>query len=520
MIVGRKQMLITDLIYSQATKEPNKIAITTLSQEITYKEFTHLLNQTAHALMDSPFSKKRDSPLETKTRNYTVAMLLLNRVEFLQCFLGTAMLGGIAVPFDPKWSTSEMENRLEQCTPDVLIIDQDYVGRIKRVPPQTRVIIYNEEWTRSYSNMKPDVPSISDDTDFYMGYTSGTTGKSKAFTRSHRSWVHSFEVSEAEFGIRTDDHIMAPGPLVHSLSLFAAVQALCIGSTLHLLEKFEAGEVLNQLKQKPISIVYLVPTMIEALLLEIDKIGEGGYLSSAQALAFISSGAKLLPSTKQQLENKFSQVDLYEFYGASELSFVTILDPVESKRSPDSVGRPFYEVQVSIRNTSGAEAEVGEVGRLFVQSEMLFSGYANDEEETQKVLQKGWATVGDLAKRDEDGYIYLVGREKNMIISGGLNIYPEEVEKVLKQLSFVEEAVVIGASDSYWGEKLVALIVPKEGAIVNEKEILEYCREVLSSYKCPRQIIKVNSLPYTSSGKVARSKVKADYILEIAEEVD
>lgn len=512
-------MLITDLIYSQATKEPSKIAIVTKSKEITYQEFTHLLSQTAHALLDSraKWQGRSSGGLE----DYKVALLLHNRMEFLQYFLGTAMLGGIVVPFDPKWSNREIEIRLEQCAPDVLIIDQDYVDRITSVPPRTRLITYSEEDIRSYPNGRPNSCTISDEADFYMGYTSGTTGKPKGFVRSHRSWVHSFEVCLAEFGIRAEDHIMAPGPLVHSLSLFAAVQALCIGATLHLVEKFEAGEVLGQLKQKPISIVYLVPTMLEALLVEIEKIGmEKQDLSSGLTQTFISSGAKLLPTTKQQLETRFPQVDLYEFYGASELSFVTLLDPVENKRRPDSVGRPFHQVQVSIRKANGEETEVGEVGKLFVQSEMLFSGYYNDKEETQKVLQNGWATVGDLAKRDQNGYIYLVGREKNMIISGGLNIYPEEVEKVLKQLSYVEEAVVIGDPDSYWGEKLVALVVPKEGAIINEKAIQDYCREVLSSYKCPRQIIKVDSLAYTSSGKVSRSIVKEQYIREIKKVVE
>jgi len=320
--------------------------------------------------------------------------------------------------------------------------------------------------------------------------------------------VKSFKASEIEFGINAADHILVPGPLVHSHFLYAAVHGLYTGATVYLQDKFSAAKMLSCMEQFPLSVVYMVPTMFEALFKAVEDTQEPLPVNCVRAL--ISSGAKWGTQSKHKITNFFPAADLYEFYGASELSFVTVLDPEGNRRKPDSVGRPVHGVDISIRNKDGGEAAVGEVGKLYVRSEYVFMGYYRNPGETRHVLgENGWATVHDMAWRDEDGYVYIAGREKNMMICGGLNIYPEEVERVILQLPEIEEAVVVGVPDQYWGEKIVALVRAKSGMTIRKNVIKRHCRTHLAGYKCPRKVVEVDAFPYTTSGKIARERVKA-----------
>lgn len=208
----------------------------------------------------------------------------------------------------------------------------------------------------------------------------------------------------------------------------------------------------------------------------------------------------------------FPNADIIEFYGASELSFVSYLLDSDHETKGHTVGRPFPKVQTKIIKEDGAEARQGEVGLLSVKSPWVFNGYLNLPEESKQVIHNGWATVGDLAFMDEDGYYTIVGRKHNMIISGGLNVYPEEVENVIVQFSGIMEAAVIGLPDSYWGEKVIAVVSVKENSPMHEDRLLNYCKKFLPNYKCPKQLVVVKEFPYTSSGKIARSELKDELI--------
>lgn len=501
-------MLITDPLVQHSNQHPSKIAIDTGKQKISYAQLYEKVSSIASLLHQC----RHDNPSGDENK---LAILLPNSIEFLAVFLAAGMAGWIAAPFDPKWSDMELASTLENCNPQILVIDDTYMDRLSplSLPPKLRLIhsqsispapkAENEIWL---SNER-----VSDQTPFYMGFTSGTTGKPKGFLRSHRSWVKSFEGCQAAFGMNVQDLVFLPGPLVHSHFLCAAVYALYTGATVFLLDKFSPSKLIDCLAQNPISVLYMVPSMFEALFAEAEK--KNNHFMANTVRQIISAGAKWNAPAKKRIHQWFPKSHLFEYYGASELSFVTVLDSEGNQRKPDSVGRPFPGVKVSIRNATGNEVETGQVGKLFVQSELVFLGYYQQDEETKQVLQDGWATVQDLAWRDKEGYIYIAGREKNMILYGGLNVYPEEIEKVLKGLSQIEEAVVLGMPDRYWGEKVVAVIQFKENLSMKPWEVQAYCRKYLAAYKCPRQIIEVKEIPYTSSGKIARSAIK-DLLLE------
>lgn len=464
-----------------------KIAIHYCGQKINYPQLIERISTTKRKLLSYlPMPEHK-----------VVAFLIHNKLEFLTLFLAIAELGAIALPLDPKWSGRDLDAIMDDARPDLLITDDRERFSHGFVPLET--------FLAAEPSFLP-LPNVSSDTLFYLGYTSGTTGKPKGFVRTHASWLNSFQCTNAFFQLNSADRILSPGPLVHSHFLYAAVHALSIGATLYLPEKFDAGDVLSLMEKERISAVYIVPTMFQAML---KRYEEKKARPNVHLRTILSSGAKWHPASRKKAKLLFPNAKIFEFYGASELSFVTYLDEKGFEYDLQSAGRPFPNVQVSIRHESGKEAHPGEIGELYVKSGMIFAGYWNDDELTKKVRKGEWATVGDLAVMDKNGYIRLVGRKSNMILSGGLNVYPEEIEHVLEKHPAIEEAAVIGVEDDYWGEKAVAFLRLKEGQTLTKEELKTYCRKYMATYKCPKMFFSVKAFPYTSSGKIARKQLKS-----------
>ncbi|MGY3839270.1 AMP-binding protein [Bacillus atrophaeus] len=502
-------MNIADQIKSYAIISPDKTAIKTKKRKLTYQELDLSTNKVAHALLDHNRSKGRK-----------LAIIMDNSIEFLQVFLGAAKAGWVAVPLDPKWSSREVELVLEECVPELVVTEAAYLGKLKttfqKFQVQTIEIDRGENIKTSYKtfdNWTSDFPDTSPldtchEDILLIGFTSGTTGKPKGYLRSHLTWFESFYATNDEFNIGYHDKIIAPGPLVHSLSLYAAIHALFIGAEFYLMEKFEAGAFLDLLITKPSLVVYMVPTMAQAVIEEQKK----QCRTICAPKAIISSGAKWSQESKQEVAKYLHTSNIYEFYGSSEASFITVLNPEGNQSKPDSVGRAFRYVEISIRDKEGNEVKTGEIGKIFIKSNMIFSGYFKMPEESKRVMHGEWLETGDYAKRDEDNFIFIVGRAKNMIISGGLNIYPEEIEHVLNGLDEIDEAVIAGCPDQYWGEKPVAFIKWKTKQTLTLQEVKDYCGRYLASFKKPRDIIHVDSFPYTSSGKIARKRLIDKYL--------
>ncbi|WP_078429621.1 AMP-binding protein [Alkalihalobacterium alkalinitrilicum] len=463
----------------------SKISVVCDDDQLTYKELYENIQSMQQQLvttLEHPYQKK-------------VAFLLENDVDFLILFLAISEIGAIAIPLDPKWSNDDLQHIISDCTPDVLITTQ-------QIKTQNILTFSLEQLKQQPKTPIPNYETSESDI-FYIGYTSGTTGKPKGYLRTHSSWLHSFTGSEQVFKLNKDDLIFSPGPLVHSHFLYAAVHSLHIGATLYVTKKFSAHSVYQTLTAVPITVLYLVPTMFSAL----DNVYKDGNPSITRLEKVISAGAKWQVPLKNKARQLVPNAEVFEFYGASELSFVSVLDHNGNSENPESVGHPFPGVQVSIRRSDGTETDYGEIGKLFIKSKQMFSGYLNNPDATKEVFHGEWATVGDLAFMDTNGYITLVGREKNMIISGGLNIYPEEVEKVLCLLPEVAEVAVFGIEDLYWGEKVIAAIQWKDGKPLSQLQLKQYCKQKLAAYKCPQMLIEIDAFPYTTSGKIARKEL-------------
>ncbi|UOQ95416.1 AMP-binding protein [Halobacillus shinanisalinarum] len=471
-----------------AEQSPKRIAIETNKDRITYQEFYHsvlLLQRKISRLLPEGKGKK-------------IGFLLPNEPKWLELFIAISSSGGIAIPFDPKWSPFQLNDVIKDSQPDLVIYDGVFADRFRNTTfVQTCTIdaldlLFPSEQSRNL---------FLDQEPFYIGYTSGTTGQPKGFIRIHASWADCFSLGRQVFSLDKEDHILCPGPLVHSHFLYAAVQCLHIGATLHLCSSFDAREVSEVLRRKNITVMYIVPTMFEAL----NKIGCG--LISEHLRTLISSGAKWSAASKQAASQAFPHASIYEFYGASELSFVSFREVNDGGLPEGAIGEPFPRVEILILSDDGRPVRQGEVGNLFVRSPWIFDGYLNRPEETADVFNGAWATVGDLAFVDGDEHVILKGRKKNMIISGGLNIYPEEVEQVIREHPAIDEAVVKGVENDYWGEKVTAFVTRTEGKQLFIDDVKDHLTKLLPKYKCPKEWIELDEFPYTNSGKIARKEL-------------
>ncbi|MGX9134279.1 AMP-binding protein [Rummeliibacillus sp. JY-2-4R] len=491
-------MEVIESIVQNAMTHPNNVALSDGQIEQTYSELVEKMKKVAYGLQQIGCDNER------------IAILSKNRIEFVEVFLGIMYAGCIPVPLDPKWSSNELKVILEKCQPNVIFSEVDHVQKnlLNRTNGLDTVITFSNDEEGSYSKWLEtlnELPEYKTNDVLFIAFTSGTTGIPKGYLRTPLSWVESFEATNDAFQFSKMEDIAAPGPFVQSLSLFAVMQSLYCGATFHLFTSFNADEVIRRCEKTPDMILFVVPTMIEKLLETVTR------TSPIQAL--ISSGSKWNEESKRKAKEVFGNTKLFEFYGSSEASYISYFD-INVDNHSGSVGKPFPGVKISIRDNDFNEVPHGEVGQLFIHSNMMFSGYFEMPDETNNVFKQGWLKLGDYVYEDEDGYLYIAGRAKNMIISGGLNIYPEEVELILKSIPAIEEVMVLGLPDPYWGEKVTAIIQWKDSQALTSEDIKTFGEQYLPSYKCPKEIFTVEQFIYTSSGKIARQKMK-DYLKKV-----
>ncbi|WP_181315276.1 AMP-binding protein [Salsuginibacillus halophilus] len=488
-------MNIADQLAVHAQTSPNKTAVVIGSTKLTYAELNDSANQSARGLAAAGAAGQH------------TALHAANHSAWIQMFFGALRAGSIPVIMDPAWRPHETEDVLQRTQPAVILTDQPghiTLPETSAVSPQiltTGDHASFQTWISEQST-NPILLSNQHQT-LLIGFTSGTTGHPKGYMRTHRSWIESFFVSNPELGLTGEDTIIVPGPLSHSLNLYALVHALILGATVELLPKFQPGNVLNALKRHASTVLFLVPTLTQSVLNKADRTRE----NIRAPKAIICSGAKWTEASKQQAEHLFPETDIFEFYGSSEASFVSLLTPAGRQAHPETVGRPFERVHISIRDDDGSELSVGQTGRLHVKSPLVFSGYYGDDEATNQVCLDGWVKMSEYARLNHEGFLTIAGRAENMIVSGGLNVYPEEVETVLKLLPEVTEAVVTHFEDSFRGERICAYVMWHDEPLTLQ-QLKTHCRTYLSDYKVPHQLESVTELPYTPSGKVARSELQ------------
>lgn len=426
-----------------------------------------------------------------------------NSPAFAELVVGGTAGDGACAVLDPAWPPARTAEVLRRLRPDLVVTSRP-------VETDASVLVVGdsyEEWLDGFRGVDPARELVPGDpgSTFLIGFTSGTSGLPKAFSRSRGTWRASLAHARGVFGVGPDDHTLAPGPLSHGLGLYALVEALHEGSAFATLPRFDAGAVRAGLD--PVTRLVVVPTMLRGLHQELAA-APGPYPG---VTAIVSSGAKLDPATLARAREFFPHAHVHEYYGASELSFVTVRHtppdaPVDG--DPDAVGLPFPGVELEVRDPEGRAVPTGTPGEVHVRGPLISSGYVWGDDGQAFRTDGEWATVGDHGWLDDAGGLHLVGRAGSMVITGGHNVYPDEVEEALRRLDEVEDAVVVGRPDEYLGSVLVAVVTGPGAFDLTQAEVLRRCADHLPRHKVPRRVYAAREWPLTRSGKTARARIE------------
>lgn len=439
-----------------------------------------------------------------------VALCAPNSPQFVFSYLGASQAGAIVVPLNLMLTIEEIGYILRDSEASTLILHPAILERLKGqdLPaPQAlglkRLIVLHEETAEAVAAAPAPaaVPIRSDDICVFL-YTSGTTGRPKGAMLTHDNLVANVRSLDEISHFGPEYNFLCVLPMFHSFSWTVNVLLpLYLGARITIKSAFQPKEILRTLAEEDITIFCGVPSMFAVLW----RMGEKERFPSLEFC--ISGGAPLAPEIQQGFEKKF-HCPLVEGYGLSEASPVVALNPLYGLRKPGSVGLPLPGVEVKIVDEEDREVPAGEVGELVVRGPNVMVGYHNLPEETAGALRGGWLHTGDMARLDEDGYIYIVDRKKDMIILGGFNVYPREVEEILLTHPAVQEAAVIGVGDPLKGETVKAFVVLREGAQVKAQALQEFLKERLAAYKIPRLWEFVSELPKSPTGKILKRALK------------
>jgi fatty-acyl-CoA synthase len=337
-------------------------------------------------------------------------------------------------------------------------------------------------------------------------YTSGTTGKPKgAVRRFARGQLEGFFAFVGEVPIQTSDRHLCVCPLYHSTALGFTAMTLMFGGTVVIAREFDPEEFLRTIERERITTTAIVPTLLHRIMALPDDVSWRYDTSSLRAI--FCGGAQLPGPLGTKALDRFGPV-LYNFYGATETGLVTVAKPDDLRAAPGTIGRAVPGNEIRLLDEQGREVPRGHVGELYARNAMLVEGYHRDAEATHASLREGFFSVGDLARLDEAGRYHIVGRRRDMVISGGVNVYPVEIEQVIEKHPAVAQVAVIGVPDEEWGERLRAFVVVRPGHDVSANELRLYCRDTLAGPKIPREWAFVDSLPSNPTGKVLKRELK------------
>jgi len=463
-----------------------------------------------------------------------IATLQVNCSEIVESYFATAKLGGIFVPLNFRAKTDELNYMLSNAEAKVLLAGKRYLDMVRDMLPNLPVI----EQCVSLGNKEADMlfyddlitssstdevfADIGDEDITILMYTAGTTGRPKGVPLTHDAFVSYILGNVDPASPDIEERNLLTVPLYHVAGIQSMLAAIYGGRTLVMMRQFEVREWLETVQRERATRAMLVPTMLKTIIdypdftkYDLSSLQVITYGAASMPFEIINKAIKVMPRVK--FINAFGQTET--------ASTITVLGPEDHliegteeererklKRLASSIGRPLPDVEVKILDEEGKELPPGQVGEIVAKGPRIMKGYWHDEQKTARAFTPdGWLITGDRGWMDEDGYIFLAGRADDMIIRGGENISPEEVEDVLHSHPKVEEAAVIGVADLEWGQQPRAIVALKKGEVATAEEIIEYCRSKLASFKRPRSVVFVDSLPRNPMGKVLRKALREQY---------
>ena len=507
MQMSQSDMNWFGVLAHHATRNPDK-AITVFDGETTtYGEMAQRAAALAGGLADRGVGP-----------GDVVALLSYNCPEFLETVFAANYLGAIAMPINWRLAAPEVRYILEHSGACALVCDDSLIdlgneatqGIEPRLVRASVTPDHSDGWTtladlRAASRRAVRVPAGSDDVHRLM-YTSGTTGRPKGVMITHANLAWKNLAHIVEFGFTNADLGLACGPLYHVGALdLTTTSLIAAGATVKIHRSFGASAVVDEIEQSRVSTVWLAPAMVNAIMALPDI--EQRDLSSVRVV--INGGEKMPIPLIERIQRTFPSAWFADAYGLTEtVSGDTFLDRDSIMSKLGSVGRPCLYLELDIWDEQGASLPAGERGEIVLRGPKVFKGYWRDPDATAAAFAGGWFHTGDIGVRDDDGYLYILDRVKDMIVSGGENIASSEVERVLYEHHAVLETAVVGRADDRWGEVPVAFVVLRQDAIATDEELLEHCRAQLARFKVPKEITFLDALPRNPSGKVLKRELR------------
>ncbi|MCC5577325.1 AMP-binding protein [Microtetraspora sp. AC03309] len=495
--------------FARAT--PRATAVIDGDRALTYAALDERSNRLAASLLARGLTPGRP-----------VAVLLGNRLEYPEIAAGIAKAGLLMVPLNPRLTPGEARYILEHSGAGAVILDDALASVVGDAVEELRLVTLSIDGTQigpAYEDALAGARAVDpavrvDELDpFCITYTSGTTGRPKGVLISHRSRSLTFYCSAMEWGLGTGRVSVAVAPMYHGAGFAFGYAPVYTGGTVTMLRKWDPEALLHLVERDRAQSAFLVPTHAQML-----RALDGGKLAARDlsSLDTLYFNAAALPwPLKQWVMETFPACGVHELYGSTEAGIVTNLRPADQHRKPGSVGHAWYMTELRIVGEDGDPVEPGQPGELFSRSPFLMNGYHQNPAATDEcTTDDGFLTCGDIVVRDDEGYIHIIDRKKDMIISGGINVYPREVEDVLAAHESIAEAAVVGVPSETWGEEVMAYVVLRGGAAGPTADpgllagLEAHCRTSLAGYKVPKRWEVVTTLPRNAAGKIVKRELK------------
>ncbi|NCU17773.1 acyl-CoA synthetase [Pallidibacillus pasinlerensis] len=519
MLKRIRRNTLGDILARTRDRLPDKIAIAYKGTRLTYAELDDLVNQTARALLKDGIEK-----------GDMIALMSKNSLDFVISEFSLARIGAVLVPINFMLNVEDVEYILNHAKVSGLISSIECAKTLDEAASDLTIKVRylmdvdrNEKLDEDLSDWTPlSVARQGQPTDFvdadlddddvvHVLYTSGTESRPKGVMLTHKSIVNEYVSCIISGGMAEDDVCIHALPFYHSAQLHCFLgPSIYLGSSGIILEGANPEVILETIEKEKATQLFCPPTVWISLLRHPDF--EKRDLSSLKKCYY---GAAIMPmEVLKELMEKLPQAKFWNFYGQTEIAPLgTILQPEDQLRKLGSAGKPSFNVQTKIVDDNGNEVPRGEIGEIEIvhRTPHAMKGYLHDPEKTAKAFKGGWMHSGDLGYMDEEGYITVVDRKKDMIKTGGVNVSSREVEEAIYQIDGVSEVAVIGVPDSYWIEAVTAVIVPKEGSLLTKDEVFTYCRKNLSKFKQPKYVVFTKELPKNPSGKVLKRELREIY---------
>jgi len=509
-------MILGDMIKQNAIRFPQKTGLTFGSVRLTFEDFSRRVNSAANALI----------ALGIQPGN-RVGIILGNCHQYVELYFAVAKAGGVTVPVNTALTAQEMASILNNAEVNMLVFGEEFAPLVNSVLGQldsakALVVVGNsigemsnyEQLVAKYPSTEPEVEVRERDV-ACLFYTSGTTGLPKGAMMTHRGMMEIALNVVRACRYEPDDVGLVMTPLFWAMAMMANIMPLFyLGGTVVITDNYAAEAILELIENEKITSTAMAPPIIMTL---VEHPQRSNYDISTLRCVILGGVPMPVEAHKRAIQTLGSI--FFKAYGLSETGPVSCLLPEEQiiEGPPEivkrlaSCGRALENVEVRVIDDEGREVALGQVGEVIVRGDNLMKGYWKMPQATEEALKGGYMHTGDLASLDEDGYIYLVGRKKDLIVSGGSTIYAVEIEDVIGQHEDVTEVAVIGVPDEDLGESILAVVVPREGAKIAVKDIVEFCHQRLLDYACPKSVVFVERLPRNPTGKVLKRVLEETY---------